>query len=123
MPVNLVQDNPAVKYQRIHGYINGTYTAATDDDSDYHGAALLNGVLTINPGFKPERVMFQNVTARTSVEWFKGMLFGDTLTTAVDGVKALNTANIVEVSVGGIVTFVLSGQVTDNETVVWVIEG
>lgn len=125
--------------RKARGSLSGTYTAATVDSATAvsttaAGGGIANqravndvlvdaGVMTITLGFIPSRVLMQNVSARTSVEWFAGMAFGDTLTTDVNGVKALNTSNVMEVSVTtGVITFTFSGQLTDNETLVWVAE-
>ncbi len=131
MAITLIKRNNELPVRRQSGYLTGTYTAATVTNAlmtttnaeATAQAVIASGVITITPGFMPKHVLFQNVTARTSVDWYEGMLFGDTLTTDVNGVKALSTGNIVEVNATtGVITFTLSGQVTDNETLVWVIE-
>ena len=126
--------------RRDSGYLSGTYTAATVNSATAvsttaTGGGIANsdavsnvliaaGVMTITLGYVPKHVLFQNVTARTSVDYYEGMNFGDTLTTDVNGVKALNTSNVVEVNATtGVITFTFSGQLTDNETLVWVAEG
>ena len=125
--------------RRSRGSLSGTYTAATVNSATavsttaagggianaraVNDVLIASGVLTLTLGFVPSHVLMQNVTARTSVEWYAGMNFGDTLTTDVNGVKALSTANIMEVDVStGVVTFTFSGQLTDNETLVWIAE-
>ncbi len=101
-------------------------------------AVIGSGVLTIKPGFVPKRVKVTNVTQRLVKEWFEGMNVTDSLLTIANGTKTLVTTSGVLVSsaaAGGTVpvttepvpqvavTFATDNLVTDNDTIVWEIEG
>jgi len=115
---------PVPAPQRANGSISGTYTAATEANSN-NGAVIASGVLTITPGFMPKSVKVINVTARISHEWFQGMLTGDYLKTVAAGTRSLETDDALVVNATtGVVTVLATGDVLDdNATIVWEIKG
>lgn len=125
--------------RRSRGSLSGTYTAATVNSATavsttaagggiansraVDGVLIAAGVMTITLGFVPSYVRMQNVTARTSVEWYHGMTATNSITTDVNGTAALNTSSVLLVNATtGVITFTFSGQLTDNETLVWIAE-
>ncbi len=144
MASTLVLSRQPDVFQRIVGYLSGTYTASSDANTasgqgtpasitnpngiqnlGTSGAVLASGVLTITPGFIPTYVKVINVTDRLTQEWFKGMNVGDFLETAANGDKTLETDDKLTISATTGVISVLAdgGAITDNDTVVWVVEG
>lgn len=131
--VSRVNDNGAPN--RVQICFKGTYTAATDVYSG-NGITMAAGSISIRVGFTPSRVYAVNATDRLSQEWFSGMNQGDFLETAANGDKTLETDDklVVAVDPTGVapvqfnpaatVTLVVNGGImTDNDTVIVVIEG
>ena len=145
MTITLIKNNPSPAAPlRESGYLSGTYTAATVTNADMtttnsdatNGAVVAAGVLTITPGFRPKYVKVINVTDRLTQEWFEGMNSGDFIETAANGVRTLETDDKlvvgsddtgsapVTIQGNGTVTITFDGgAVTDNDTMVWLIEG
>lgn len=131
-----VRTNTNGVLNRMQVSFSGTYTAETDEyDSD---GVVLDGAgnIVITVGFEPTYVKVINATDRLTQEWFKGMNFGDFLETAANGDKTLETDNQIEVAVaetGSAPVTVKAahtvtinaggGAMTDNDTVLVVIEG
>lgn len=127
------ENTNGAKY-RCSGSLSGTYTAASDAyDSD--GVVLASGTLTLTVGFEPTYVKVINVTDRITQEWHKGMNQGDFIETAANGTRTLETDDklVVSISQTGsapvtikpvctVAVLANGGAITDNDTVVWVIE-
>lgn len=120
---------------RVQIVFSGTYTAATDVYSA-NGITMAAGVIAINVGFVPSYVKVFNITDRLSQEWFKGMNQGDFVEAVAAGDKTLETDDqlVVAVSTTGTAPVTLNpaatvtitaagGAMTDNDTVVVLIEG
>lgn len=131
--VSRVNPNGIVNREQVS--LSGTYAAASDAYSS-GGVTLASGVLTIEVGFEPTYVRVVNVTDRVTQEWYKGMNQGDFMETVAAGTRTLETDDKVVVAVSETgtapVTFkpaytvtVLAngGAITDNDTVVILIEG
>lgn len=130
--------------QRVRVSLTGTYTAASDANSsgpsqtfsastlttraangdNTQGASIAAGVLTITPGFTPGYVKVINATDRLIQEWYRGFNTGDFLEEVAAGDKTLETDDKVVVNATtGVVTILADGgAITDNDTVVVVIE-
>lgn len=131
--VSRTNDNGAPN--RVQIVFKGTYTAATDVYSA-NGITMAAGSIAIQVGFVPSRVYAINATDRLSQEWFSGMNQGDFLETAANGDKTLETDDKLVVAVAttgtapvtfnpaATVTLLANGGImTDNDTVIVVIEG
>lgn len=131
--VTRTNSNGVVNRQQFS--LSGTYTAASDAYSA-NDMVLASGVLTITVGFEPTYVKVINVTDRLEQEWWKGMNKGDFVETAAAGDKTLETDDKVVVTVaatgsapvtykGAYTVAVLAdgGAITDNDTVIVIIEG
>lgn len=127
--------NPNGVLNRVQVSLSGTYTAATDVYAA-NDITLASGSLAVTVGFEPTAVKVINVTDRLTQEWFKGMNQGDFLETAANGDKTLETDDkvVVAVSTAGsapvvtkpaytVTVLANGGAITDNDTVVLVIEG
>lgn len=133
MAATLIKRNTELPIRRQSGYISGTYTAASATNASFTTtnseastqAVIAAGVLTITPGFIPKYVKVINVTDRLTQEWFEGMNTGDFLETAANGDKTLETDDVLTVSAttGVVVITASGGAITDNDTVVWEING
>ena len=128
--------NPNGVQNRVQVTLSGTYTAASDVVALSDGVQLASGSLQIDVGFEPLSVKVINVTDRVTQEWFKGMNQGDFIETAANGTRTLETDDKVVVAVSetgsapvtikpaySVTVLANGGAITDNDTVVIVIEG
>lgn len=126
--------------QRTQGSLSGVYVAATDVNTTKN-ASLAAGVLTLTLGYVPVHVRLINLTTRIEREWFTGMAANTTIDSDAAGTMSLNVTSAITVTgrtgvggasggggtadtaAGGIVAIVAAGLFTDNDAVVWIIEG
>jgi hypothetical protein len=132
----VVRTNPNGVESRIQVSLSGTYTAASDVVALSDGVSLAAGVLVIAAGFEPTYVKVINVTDRLEQEWWKGMNQGDFLETVAAGDKTLETDDKLVVAVAetgsapvtikpaySVTVLADGGAITDNDTVVVIIQG
>lgn len=125
MAATIAVNNSGPASQRLTGSLSGTYTAATEAQSHAQPTyAIAAGVLTITPGFIPRKVSFWNETARIDCFWRTGFAASNFRKQIANGTNTLETGGALVVNAStGVVTFTLSGIVTDNETLTWEIVG
>ena len=136
MASTATRTNPNGVVNRVQLSLTGTYTASSEVITESDGVSMASGSLVIKVGFEPTAVKVINVTDRLTQEWFKGMNQGDFLETAANGDKTLETDDkvVVAVSTSGsapvvtkptynVTVLANGGAITDNDTVVLVIEG
>ena len=123
----------------VNAEVNGPPVTNSSGTVTYpkQSVVLAAGVLTINLGFAPRHVIVQNVTQRISKEWYDGMNLTDSLLVVAAGTATLVTTSGVLIVNGTsgtapvtyepassvTITFATDSLVTDNDTIVWEIEG
>lgn len=87
-----------------HGYVTMPATAITAADS-----------VVFTTGFRPRKVVVENVTDRIRIEWYEGMADNSCIKTAADGTRTLETTN------GGITVSANGFSVLQNATLAVVV--
>lgn len=87
-----------------HGYVTMPATAITADDS-----------VVFTTGFRPRKVVVENVTDRIRIEWYEGMADNSCIKTAANGTRTLETTN------GGITVSANGFSVLQNATLAVVV--
>lgn len=82
-----------------HGYVTMPATAITAADS-----------VVFTTGFRPRKVVVENVTDRIRIEWYEGMADNSCIKTAANGTRTLETTN------GGITVSANGFSVLQNAT-------
>lgn len=87
-----------------HGYVTMPATAITATDS-----------VVFTTGFRPRKVVVENVTDRIRIEWYEGMADNSCIKTAANGTRTLETTN------GGITVSANGFSVLQNATLAVVV--
>lgn len=87
-----------------HGYVTMPATAITAADS-----------VVFTTGFRPRKVVVENVTDRIRIEWYEGMADNSCIKTAANGTRTLETTN------GGITVSANGFSVLQNATLAVVV--
>lgn len=100
----LASSNSQGIVNKQHGYVTMPATAITAADS-----------VVFTTGFRPRKVVVENVTDRIRIEWYEGMADNTCIKTAAAGTRTLETTN------GGITVSANGFSVLQNATLAVVV--
>lgn len=100
----LASSNSQGIVNKQHGYVTMPATAITAADS-----------VVFTTGFRPRKVVVENVTDRIRIEWYEGMADNSCIKTAAAGTRTLETTN------GGITVSANGFSVLQNATLAVVV--